>query len=653
MTNRSFPDAVSERCGQPAREVTSVLSAAHVPTTDSGARPHRLRVIRLAFTGKKAGLHTDDISFDHEFGDGLWAISTERNDAGKTSILEIIMWCLRGEPKRLQDDVRAWLHTVKLEGLIDDDSFVVSFDDTGPEPDGNLTVGNEVRPFSSEAAFADTMSQLMMERLGFESFDLWVSGQGMATHHWPSYSTVLYLPREAEGAVIGDTTGHGVTQQLVQLFVGIPWARTYSACRAARRESEDHDAAGDIARSSIVETATEAISDKQRELAEIRTQLADLPSGTPSDADIASAETRWVSLIDEHSRARSDLRDAQNAASNAEHRARRARRRLQDVTEAALARRLFHGLNPSRCPRCSVEIDSQRRDAERAHHSCAVCDRELDLDLDVTVDDRPIHPDDADDAPSRDELQQLVRDLDQVAEREGARVVALEGNVQTLASQVDEAKEAFDAYRAQATRVQERRALESRVAALEAVISELSQLTADEQSELPERRADPTRLEVLRAAEAEAKERRDEAFGEIVGEINSAILDLARRFGFATLQEAKLNLGAQLRLVKGGAQTSFRYQTPGEKLRLRIAVIVALLRVGHLHHVGRHPGLLLIDSIGAEETEPGNLGEFMRELEAVTRELGIETIVASARPEILEHVPAAQQVAVTGDAYLW
>ena len=152
---------------------------------------------------------------------------------------------------------------------------------------------------------------------------------------------------------------------------------------------------------------------------------------------------------------------------------------------------------------------------------------------------------------------------------------------------------------------------------------------------------------------SEAKARRDAGFSDVVDEVNAAILDLARRFGFATLEETKLNLAAQLRLVKGGAATSFSHQTPGEKLRLRIAVVVALLRVAHKFGVGRHPGLLLIDSIGAEETEPGNLAEFMRELGAVTSELGIQTIVASARPEILTHVPANQQLSVTGGGYLW
>ena len=196
-------------------------------------------------------------------------------------------------------------------------------------------------------------------------------------------------------------------------------------------------------------------------------------------------------------------------------------------------------------------------------------------------------------------------------------------------------------------------ALETEAAALAAVIAEFENL-ADDVPDQPEAQPeDAARVEVLQAALDEAKDRRRDGFSGVVDEVNAAILELARRFGFATLEAAKLNMAAQLRLVKGGTNTSFSHQTPGEKLRLRIAVVVALLRVAHNFGIGRHPGLLLIDSIGAEETEPGDLAEFMRELESVTSELGIQTIVASARREILTHVPPDQQVTVTGDGYLW
>jgi hypothetical protein len=37
----------------------------------------------------------------------------------------------------------------------------------------------------------------------------------------------------------------------------------------------------------------------------------------------------------------------------------------------------------------------------------------------------------------------------------------------------------------------------------------------------------------------------------------------------------------------------------------------------------------------------------------VTEELGTETIVASARPRILDHIPEDHQIVATGDAFLW
>ncbi len=653
MTELSFPDAVAARCEQSVSDVTRILSEARVPTSDSSGSPHRLRVTRLAFTGQKAGLLSDEIDFDCEFTSGLWAISSERNDAGKTSLLEIIMWCLRGQPKRLQNDVRNWLDSVTLEGTVDDEAFMVAFELADGIPTGTLTCGSDIRPFASDAAFADTMSQFMMERLGFEAFTLWVDGQGTATHRWPSYSTVLYLPREAEGAVIGDMPGSGVAQRLVQLFVGIRWARTYSACQAALREAQAQAAGVKAEQDTIQKVATSTINARKAELDTIKIKMAALPRGLPSDEDIAEARSNWVALIADAGSVANSQREADRNARAARRRATHGRKRLTDHSEAALARRLFHGLDPSRCPRCSTDIGPDRKQAEQLTHSCAVCDRELDLDLDIEIDESPIDHEEADEIKSVHDLQKLVADLEAVATGEEERAARLAGEASDLTERVAAAAALVATYSQQATRVEERRALETEAAALAAVIAEFENL-ADDVPDQPEAQPeDAARVEVLQAALDEAKDRRHDGFSEVVDEVNAAILELARRFGFATLEAAELNMAAQLRLVKGGTKTSFRHQTPGEKLRLRIAVVVALLRVAHNFGIGRHPGLLLIDSIGAEETEPGNLAEFMRELESVTSELGIQTIVASARREILTHVPPDQQVTVTGDGYLW
>jgi hypothetical protein len=399
--------------------------------------------------------------------------------------------------------------------------------------------------------------------------------------------------------------------------------------------------------------ASSTVTAKRSELDTVKIKMAALPSGLPSEADIAAANANWMALITQHANLVSDHHEAKRDAKAAQGRATRERKRLTDITEAALARRLFHSLDPAKCPRCSTDIGPDRKEAEKTNHACAVCDRELDLDLDVEIDDTPIDVEEADEGESSETLQRLVADLEALAAAEKQRAAILAGQVTTLAGQVTAAETLVETYSNMGAQVDQRRALETQAAALEAVIAELGNLTGDTPESPPPPPEDNTKLEILQTAMDEAKARRDAGFSEVVDEVNAAILDLARRFGFATLEETKLNLAAQLRLVKGGAATSFSHQTPGEKLRLRIAVVIALLRVAHKFGVGRHPGLLLIDSIGAEETEPGNLSEFMRELEAVTADLGIQTIVASARPEILAHVPANQQLSVTGGGYLW
>ena len=215
------------------------------------------------------------------------------------------------------------------------------------------------------------------------------------------------------------------------------------------------------------------------------------------------------------------------------------------------------------------------------------------------------------------------------------------------------AKSRVDAHASHLAPVQHRRELETRVAALEAVVAEMGSLAGETAEPTSPDPGPEGQIEILSAATKEAKKRVKDGSAQVVAQINQATLDLARRFGLENLQTIQLDLAARLKLTKGGVIDWFSRQTPGEKLRLRIAVIIALLRVAHENSIGRHPGLLLIDAIGAEETEPGDLAAFMRELGGVATEMGIEIIVASARPEILDHVPEDHRVSAMGEEYLW
>lgn len=615
--------------------------------------PHRLRVTRLAFTGEKAGVFSDEINFEQHFTDGLWALASDKNERGKTSVLEIMMWALRGQRKNVQDDVRSWLRSITLEGTVDDEEFVVEFELAGGEPVGVLKFDGRESPFSSETAFTETMSTFMMERLGFDSFPQWTKSGGISTHGWPLYSTALYMPHGAQLAVIGDTIESGLAQRLIQIFVGIPWARTSIACQAALREANAEASAMRSVKQSIQEAAGQRLRQRQEELESAREEFSRIPGSAPSEQRIEDARAEWINLIGQHAEAKSNQRKADHDFENARSEVTRRKKQLMDLSEAAIAERLFHGLDPSNCPRCQTPIGAERKRTEVESHSCAICTRPLEV-IDFSLSATKIADSEQDDVGSVEDLRNLVEQAEEAATNESARLAELSKQVDSLEQHLSEAKRSVDDHTKQLELVEARRVLANTIATLEAVIAEMESLAGEDGSESPDPNDDLNlRIEVLDSAAKEAKDRVRNASGEIVGEINQAVLGLAQRFGLENLQDVRLNLAAQLRLKKGGVASSFSKQTRGEKLRLRIAVIVGLLRVAHLNGTGCHPGFLLIDSIGAEETEPGDVAAFMRELSAVADEIGAQVIVASARPEILEHVPEGHQIVAKGDGFLW
>ncbi|MDE0132994.1 MAG: hypothetical protein OXN79_11655 [bacterium] len=652
MTGVSFIDAVAGRSGHPAQDVADLLEAARVPTADTVGAPSRLRVTRLAFTGEKAGVSTGAFGFDQQFGNGLWALTSEKNERGKTSILEIMMWALRGQRKSLQDDVRSWLRTVALEGVVEGEKFVVEFELVDGEPEGALECSSGRHPFSSEAAFADTMAKFMMDKLGFDPFPQWVKDQGVSTHGWLLYSTALYMPHGVHQAVIGDKAEAGLAQRLLQLFVGVPWTQTSIACQAALKQAQAAARDQQGSRQAVQRAVGQVVEQRQQELEYVRQELAKLPEGLPSDEQVEAARSAWMGLIDLHGEAEIRQREAARDADAARLEVTRRRKQHTDMAEAALAERLFQGLNPTSCPRCLTPIDAERKQAEADTHECAVCTHLIDLDLHTGADAAAAEGD-KDEPATLDGLWGLVVSAEEAAAAERTRFEERREQAGSLARELAEAKSQVDAHAAHTAQIQQRRTLETRIASLEAVISEVGNL-GDGASALSS--LDPRldfQIEVLRAAEEEAKQRVRDESADVMGQINRTILELAQRFGFENLQRVQLDFAARLKLTKGGIDGWFSKQTPGEKLRLRIAVTIALLRVAHQDQRGRHPGLLLIDSIGAEETEPGDLASFMRELSAVAAETGIEIIVASARPEILEHVPEGNRISAEGEDYLW
>lgn len=660
MTAPSFVDAVAARSDRSAEDVTRVLSTFHIPVAVTAATPHRLRVTRLMFEGTKTGVpDPGPFKFERRFGDGIWALVSERNEAGKSSVMEIIIWVLRGQPRDrgLQDDVHKWISRVEMDGTIDGTPFSVAFDLADGQPAGTVRSGSWHADFTGDEEFADRMSTFMMDRLGLSPFEGWRSEVGRVPQGWNTYTTTLYFPRGSQSAVLGTNVQGGLAGRLLLLFVGVPWSETYVACRTAEKQVQESATKQRNADDTVRIAADSALREIEDQIGAVRQRLAGTPDTSQAIADMHAAASELAALITTYASLDSKLADARSDARAASKAAMQERKRVQDLDEARRAQRLFHGMNPTVCPRCSTEIGDERIEHEKHHDACSVCARDLALDdVDEIVNDEDSDEDQDVELDDEDALDARATAMEAVAVQAEDRVASLVAQLAGTRQQRDATDAQLSTLRGEASGGEERAAAELELVRLEARAEQLRELTAMPIAARPDDDDVPI---IVNSAVREADQRVKAGFDAIVNDLNAEILRLGQLFGIDALQSVRIDRAMHVSLRKGDADTSYSGCTAGEQLRLRLAVVIAMLRVAEQHGVGRHPGFLMIDSLGAEETEASNLSQFAQALADVTNELGIQTITASARDTtagddpILMHVPADNALVVTGTDPLW
>lgn len=89
---------------------------------------------------------------------------------------------------------------------------------------------------------------------------------------------------------------------------------------------------------------------------------------------------------------------------------------------------------------------------------------------------------------------------------------------------------------------------------------------------------------------------------------------------------------------------------------MKIAIVIALLRVGTAAGVERHPGLLVLDSPASEEMNPADVRQLLQELQLIAEETGLQVITSSANGDLLVDALPAGSVRLAreeDDDFLW
>ncbi|MEU0123348.1 hypothetical protein ABZ114_16945 [Streptomyces albidoflavus] len=646
---------IAERAAVSVEDVRDAFAAHGVPLVTPPARSRTLRLHRLRIAGQRTGsVYPGPFDTSLRFSEGLTGLVAS-NLRGKTSVLELVTWCLRGSPRDLMAEAH-WLREVDLDVEIAGQAVGIRLDLAEEEitsavvlagpaiealelvraPDADHEIIPLLRALSS-ASFAEQMQALMMDRLDLHPLVNSYKQTGTQTHGWPVYFGAVYLPAGRDKALLGEHTMSGLPGRLLQVFLDLPSAAAltrvktaadvlaarHKAAQAAdteargKRDEERHRIAKNLERA---QERLSAIADTEggweESLPEVASHVVQLARA------VADTHETWDELMQAHRRARAQRQHDAKLAN--------------DVIESATARQLFHGLDPTACPRCDQVIAADRRRQEREAQSCAVCSRPVTGDENLPEEVIA-------------EARQRLRDSTAAEKMAKDALEAAEVELDRLSGELTWAqarlRRAESAVQAPARLIAREEVL--RLEGALSVFPELPALVID---------ADETKaLKVFRAAAKVLEKDHEVAAQALFADLNREIAQLGRRFGIDALESVKIDRAAHLDITKGGGRTKpFGAQSPGERLRLRIAVVIALLRVGAAHAVSTHPGLLLIDSPKAEEVQDLDIRRLLGELAQLASENHLQVLITTRDFDLVHDVLPAENIIEARDGKpLW
>ena len=315
-----------------------------------------------------------------------------------------------------------------------------------------------------------------------------------------------------------------------------------------------------------------------------------------------------------------------------------AKKDLQNYLEAKEANIFFKGLEPTCCPHCQISVSRDRRRRELEQNLCQLCGENISFS--------------EENDEKEEELKHLQKSVDKAYLESKNELVLKSKEIHDCESQIYDLNIECQELENQISNFEERNKLLTKIAGLEFLLGreqETPIYTEDDNDNLKREN------KIIKKAIEETKQRIESLQQNLLKEVSEKIKEYATRFGMTSISSVKLTSTPHLKLNKDGVEINYSKCTDGEKLRLKIAAIIALISIAEQKGIGRHPGLLLIDSPKREEITEKDIKNLVGGLAFLTNELPHMQIIlaATSSPSILSYLDEEHRKLAQDDDFLF
>lgn len=636
---------IADKTGKTTKDIDALLKRHGIEPRLTHAVPRRLRLVSLRFDGAKTGNYgTPQIDFSRtDMGVGLQAFVSSKNLKGKTSLLKIIRWALTGT-RGLPSDMAGWFRTLALRFNLDNDEYEVRLDDAEKSIGRLVKFARSkefiVAEFGDAKSFADTMDRFFLNELGLDPLEAIAEradGTGVEQRHgWNWLFGAMWFDPDPITVFGGDDIQHNKPARMMQMYLGLPWIMTRASLMEAKKRAQIE---GDQ-KAKATKQVSDAAQTRLDELRKARNTLsAAHTSETPlADLRTASSEalTKYMGAAEKVRRNIIVINEIESARRAAEDSVTATSRELNAFIESRAAGHIFRRLNPVSCPSCEEVYTDDVRHVRQSEHDCVVCGRAEPRSVD-------------DDAGVEAELREAAKAAKEEAKKLRSRLADFTRKKSDAESERDRHDGEARRLEKEIGKIQSRPDGQMEIVKLDAQIEELERMA---RSGLAPAVSD---AELLEAAIAATKKMYDEEQTNVLGRVSDLTAEFAKTFGLTDLVSVRLKGNTHMDVSLVGGTKTFGKCTSGEKTRLKLAATLAMIHVAEDSGIGRHPGVLLLDSVGSHEVVNEDVSQIVAGLGKLSESLPtIQVFLAGIENEaILSHVPCENVVRNRADGYLW